>query len=302
MQRSQLSDMTVFVEVARSGGFRAAAARLKLGAGSVSEAVQRFEDRLGVRLFERTTRRIALTAAGETLFRRSLPAITDLEGAVRELDSIRDEVSGTLKLSAPRSGGPLFLNDLVAAYAKAHPQVQVEISYDDRKVDLVTSGIDAAIRSRALLEQGTHALPVGPTLEMAIVASPDYLKRCGTPATPEDVTGHDGICFAFEGQSRLALWNFDGEEGPYSVMPKPRLIVNEVAAILRFAELGLGLAYVYASAAEPLVASKRLVPVLAGRTAPLHRYTINYLSKRHMPARLRAFIDLAKISARPGAT
>lgn len=294
MQRTQLSDMAIFVEVARSGGFRAAAARLKLGPGSVSEAVQRFEDRLGVRLFERTTRRIALTSAGEKLFRRSLPAITDLESAVRELDDERDAPSGKLRLSAPRSSGALFLDDLIARYARKHPQVSVEVIYEDRKSDLVSSGLDAAIRSHALLEQDTHAVPVGPSLEMTIVAAPGYLKVRGWPETPADITAHDGICFAFSDGPRLAPWNFEGPEGSFSVMPTPRLVVNELPSLLAFAAAGLGLTYLYAQAAAPLVAAKRLVPLLEGQTSPLHRYTINYLSKRHMPARLRAFIDLAK--------
>lgn len=294
MQRTQLSDMTVFVEVARCGGFRAAAQRLKLGPGSVSEAVQRFEDRLGVRLFERTTRRIALTSVGEKLYRRSLPAISDLESAVRELGDERDAVSGILRLSAPRSSGALFLDDVIARYARSYPQVSVEVIYEDRKSDLVSSGIDAAIRSHTLLDQDTHAVPIGPVLDMAVVAAPGYLKDRGRPETPADLTAHDGICFAFSDGARLAPWNFDGPDGRYAVMPKPRMVVNEVAALLSFAAAGLGLTYLYAQAAAPLVSEKRLVPVLEGRASPLQRYTINYLSKRHMPARLRAFIDLVK--------
>lgn len=301
MQRTQLSDMTVFVEVARCGGFRAAAERLKLRPGSVSEAVQRFEDRLGVRLFERTTRRIALTSAGEKLYRRSLPAITDLESAVRELDDERDAVSGTLKLSAPRSSGALFLDDVIARYARRYPQVRVEVLYEDRKSDLVSSGIDAAIRSSTLLEQDTHAVAIGPVLQMAVVAAPGYLEERGVPETPGDLTAHDGICFAFADGAQLAPWNFEGPDGPYAVMPRPRMVVNEVAALLSFAAAGLGLTYLYAQSAAPLLAEGRLIPVLKGMASPLQRYSINYLSKRHMPARLRAFIDLAKQDAQKAA-
>lgn len=294
MQRNQLSDMSVFVEVARANGFRAAAQNLKLGAGSVSEAVQRFEDRLGVRLFDRTTRKIALTPTGQQLYQRSLPAINDLEDAVRELNEKQNTVAGTLRLSAPRSSGPFFLDTLLGNYATAYPDVDIELIYDDRKVDLVSSGVDAAIRSQHLLEQDTHAVSIGPDLAMTIVGSPAYLDRKGHPDNPSDLLDHDGICFSFGGSGQLAPWLFDGADGTFSAMPKPRMIVNDLLSILNYAEAGLGLAYIYLVPAQPAIAAGRLTTVLDGQVPSLPRYTVNYLSKRHMPARLRAFIDMAK--------
>lgn len=298
MQRSQLSDMTVFVEVARANGFRAAAETLKLKAGSVSEAVQRFEDRLGVRLFERSTRSVALTPIGEQLYKRSLPAINDLEAAVRELDEHKDTVSGTLRLTAPYSAGPFFLDELVARFASSHPDVRVELIFDDKKIDLIESRVDAAIRSNTLLEADTHAIPVGPGLTMALVASPAYLDRKGTPQDPKDIFDHDGICFAFGSADQLAPWVFDGEDEPFAVTPKSRMVVNDLRSLMTYAKAGLGLAYVYAEVAEPDIAVGTLVDVLPGRVPPLPRYSLNYRSKKHMTRRLRAFVDLAKKSAR----
>lgn len=296
MKRDRLNDMAVFVEVARCGGFRAAATALNIGAGSVSEAIRRFEDRLGVRLFERSTRSIALTSAGETLYRRSLPAMDELESALRDLDEFKECVSGTLRLSAPRSAGPFFLDNLIAGYSTLFPGVAIELIYDDRKVDLVTARIDAAVRSQNLLEQDTHAVPIGPELRMVVVGAPDYFQRHGRPATPSELIDHDGICFAFDSADRVAPWTFEGENGVYTVMPKPRMIANDLNSMLRFAEAGLGLAYVYAEPAQALIREKKLISILDGATPILPRYTINYLSKRHMPARLRAFIDLARKS------
>lgn len=294
MERQQLSDMTVFVEVARAQGFRAASKRLNLKAGSISEAVQRFEDRLGVRLFERSTRSVALTAAGERLYERSLPALADLENAVRDLDDAKQVIGGTLKLSAPYSAGPFFLNKLLADYLDAYPTVNVEVIYDDMKVDLVTSGFEAAIRSNMLLEQDTHALQIGPELNMATVASPDYLVKNGTPQSPDDLFEHNTIGFVFGSSGRLAPWQFSGKDGPYKISPKPRVIVNDLRTMIDFAEQGLGIAYVYAATAKNGLETGRLVPVLDGLVPSLPRYSINYRTKRHMSARLRAFIDLAK--------
>ncbi len=294
MERQQLSDLTIFAEVARAKGFRAAASRLNLQAGSISEAVQRFEDRLGVRLFERSTRSVALTTAGERLYSRSLPALSDLEVAIQELDEAKDAIAGTLKLSAPYSAGPFFLDRLLAQFAKEFPDVRIELIYDDAKVDLVTSGIDAAIRSNTLLEQDTHAVPLGPKLKMAVVASPGYLSEKGTPNSPDALLDHDGIFFAFGNSGNVAPWSFQGQDGPRLVNPKRRFVVNNLRSIVELAESGLGVAYVYREAAKDAIEQGKLVSLFANEVPELPRYSLNYRTKRHMPPRLRAFIDLAK--------
>ncbi|WP_438730421.1 LysR family transcriptional regulator [Parasphingorhabdus sp. DH2-15] len=294
MERQQLSDLTIFTEVARAQGFRAAASRLNLQAGSISEAVQRFEDRLGVRLFERSTRSVALTAAGERLYSRSLPALSDLEIAIRELDEDKDLITGTLKLSAPYSAGPFFLDRLIAQFAKKFPDIQIELIYNDAKVDLVTSGIDAAIRSNTLLEQDTHAVPLGPKLKMAVVASPEYLAEKGTPEKPDDLLDHDGIFFAFGSSGNVAPWSFQGQGDPRLVSPKRRFVINNLRSMVELAENGLGVTYVYREAVRDAIEHGRLVSLFANEVPELPRYSLNYRTKRHMPPRLRAFIDLAK--------
>ncbi|WP_282092067.1 LysR substrate-binding domain-containing protein [Epibacterium ulvae] len=298
MSQNNFGEIRVFVEVARRGGFRAAAEHLHQAPASVSEAIQRFEDRLGVRLFERSTRSVALTPIGEQLYTRSLPAVTDLEGALSALDEEKDQVSGRLRLSAPYSAGPFFLDDLLASFAAAYPNVQVEIIYDDKKVDLLTSGIDAAIRSQTMMASDTHAVPVGPELNMTIVAARSYLEDRGTPTHPRDVLEHDAICYAFGRGDRLAPWGFKGPDGSFVMQPKPRLVANDMRSLLHYASRGLGLAYIYREIATPHVANKELVEVLRDHLAPMPRYSINYQSKRHMTRRLRAFIDLAKTQNR----
>ena len=151
MNRRHFGDIRVFLEVARQGGFRAAAEQLQQAPASVSEAVQRFEDRLGVRLFERSTRSVSLTPIGQQLYERSLPAVAELEEALLAIDEEKDKVTGTLRLSAPYSAGPFFLDDLIAEFSVQFPEVDVELIYDDNKVDLISSGFDAAIRSNTLL-------------------------------------------------------------------------------------------------------------------------------------------------------
>ncbi|RKQ69176.1 LysR family transcriptional regulator [Litorimonas taeanensis] len=296
MSRNNFGDIRIFVQVARMGGFRAAAKQLRQAPASVSEAVQRLEDRIGVKLFERSTRSVALTQVGEQLYTRSLPAVKELEEALSDIDVQKDEVAGTLKLSAPYSAGPFFLDNLIAKFATLYPTVDVEIIYDDNKVDLVTSGIDAAIRSNTLLEPDTHAVTVGPALTMSIIVSQDYLTRKGTPKHPQDIINHDTLCYAFGRSGQLAPWSFNGPDGVYTIQPKPRIAVNDMRSLLHYAEQGLGLAYVYKEIAAPFLKSGKMKDVLNAHLTPFPRYSLNYLSKRHMPRRLRAFIDMAKES------
>lgn len=295
MKDLNLNDVSVFVEVVRANGFRAAAENLNLAAGSVSETIQRIESRLGARLIERTTRKMSLTSAGERLFKRALPALADLESALDEIGEDQNTLSGTLRLSAPRSSSPFFLDDVIANYGAAYPNVNIEVMYDDSKVDLVTSCIDAAIRSQNLLEKETHAVEIGPKLEMVLVASPGYIAQYGKPKHPEDLINHGGIRFGFGTAERLAPWVFTkGNKSPYMVTPKPRMIVNDLMSMISFAKAGLGIAYIYRKPTEPFIEAGELVTLFDDYISELPRYTINYLTKRHMPARLRVFIDLAK--------
>ncbi|UWQ77299.1 LysR family transcriptional regulator [Leisingera sp. M658] len=294
MSRGRLNDLAIFVEVARANGFRAAAKNLKLGAGSVSEAVQRFEDRLGVRLFERTTREISLTRAGEALYRRSLPAIDELDTALEEINEFREGLTGTLRLSAPVGTGQLFLDTAISDFAALYPTLAIEVIYDERKVDLLTSGIDAAIRVETLLDPDTYAISIGPPHEMKVVAQPSYLVEAGPLHFPHDIVRHEGICFAFGDSEKLAPWVFKTRDGPITVMPKPRVISNNVNSILRYAEAGLGLAYLFSASAEPAIRSGRLIEVLPKSLERLPCFSLNYLSKRNVPARLQAFKNFVK--------
>lgn len=299
MNRSHFDEIRVFVEVARQGGFRAAAQRLQQAPASISDAVRRLEERLGIRLFERSTRTVALTDIGARFFQRSLAAVTDLEVAIRDIEEQKDEVTGTLRLSAPYSAGPFFLDDLVARFALTYPAVSIELIYDDQTVDLLTSGVDAVVRSSTMLEPDTYAVPVGPEITMAIVAAPDYLARKGTPEHPRDIARHDAICYAFGLGGPSAPWSFNGTTSPYVIQPQPRVIANDMRSLVHYAQAGLGLAYMYREIAAPHFDEGSVVDVLGTYLSPLPRYSLNYRTKRFMPRRLRALLDMAKMELEP---
>ena len=293
MRKIQLNEISIFIEVVRSDGFRAAGKKLNLGAGSISQSIQRLEDRLGNQLLNRTTRKIALTEAGRSLFNRCSPAFSYIEDVVRELDEAKDCLSGTLKINAPRAVGSCFLDDLLVSYATQYPSVNIEIVYQDNKIDLVQSGVDAAIRIGGLLEKDTHAVPVGPKLDMAIVASPTYLERFGDIKHPSDLTEHRGVCYKQQTATSIYAWQFEEGNNKYSVTPKPAITSNDIDSLIAFVKNHLGVGYLYTHDIKEYLESGEMIQVLKEYTSTQGRYSINYLSKKNMPKRLRAFIDMA---------
>jgi DNA-binding transcriptional LysR family regulator len=293
MKRVQLNEMGIFIEVVRSDGFRAAAKKLNLGAGSISQSVQRLEDRLGNQLLKRTTRKVALTEAGRILFNRCSPAFSHIEEVLKELNEAKDSLSGTLKINAPRAVGGCFLDNLLANYASQYPSVNIDIVYQDNKVDLVQSGVDAAIRIDGLLEKDTYAVPVGPKLDMAVIATPEYLKSNGVLSHPSDLIQHRGICYKQQSASNIYGWQFNEDGNKYAVSPPPAIITNDTDSIITFVKKHIGVGYLYLHDVQPYLQSGEFVQVLTKYTSSQGRYSINYLSKKNMPKRLRAFIDMA---------
>ena len=296
----RLDDLRVLRAVARAGGFRAAAERYGLSASRASDIVRRCEDRLGTRLFERTTRAVRPTDALAAMLRDAEAPLAQLEAAVSRAVGGGDRPSGRLTIGAPVAAGPLFLAALAARYLSRHPDVTLDIRYDDAPVEAVAAGLDLAVRSEGLLEGDQHAVPVGPPIALTLAAAPPYLERCGAPAHPGEVPDHDGVCFRLP-VGGLAPWTFRAEEGGEVVrMPRPRVAVNSQPDVIAFAERGLGLALLYADAARGAIERGRLVELLPGWALPLPRFRLAYRSKRHMPPKVRAFIDMAKAEDRGG--
>lgn len=294
MRDDRLSGLTAFVQVVRAGGFRRAAAELGMSAASVSEAVRRLEDRIGARLLERSTRNISLTDAGHNFYERCGCAVDTITDAMDDVREDQIGVTGTLRLTAPWSAGPIFLNNLVATFLQTYPHAAIDLIYDDRKLDLVSSGIDAAIRANSLLPQNGQAFPIGPNLPMCVVASPDYLERMGSPESPRDLSIHDGIFFRIAQSNTLAPWVFVEKDEHYTIKPRQRFIVNDANTALEMAELGFGLMYTYRVFANTKIEDGRLIALFSEETEVRPGFFISFISKRHMPSRLHAFIALSK--------
>lgn len=293
MRKNKINDIAIFVEVAKTGGFRAAARGLDLQPSSISQAIKRLEDELETNLLKRTTRSTALTEAGELLYRTCLPAIDEIERAslgIRHHKNLKHKI----KISATQSSSSLFIDNLISQYSLKYPNVDIEIIYEDNKIDLINSDFDLAIRSKSLLDDGTFAVSVGPKLKMSLVAAPLYIEKHGKPRSPKDLINHQCLCFKITSTNTLAPWTFTSEEGQYTVTPQSKVIVNNIESILSYALSGLGVAYVFTSMIKNHVKKGRLVSFFEKEIVEIPQFSINYVNKTNMPEHIRDFIDMTK--------
>jgi DNA-binding transcriptional LysR family regulator len=187
----ELADLSAFVAVVRTGGFREGARIGGVSASSLSQAVRRLEAKLGVRLLNRTTRSVAPSEAGTRLFERLVPALNEVETAIDGVNAFRDRPAGTLKLNVPGSVARLVLPAIVAPFLKAYPDIRLEVTVEDGFVDVLAAGCDAGIRYDERLEQDMIAVPIGPRVQrFATAASPAYLDARGRPSHPRDLLEH----------------------------------------------------------------------------------------------------------------
>src|SRR5690349_17634843 len=184
MQRDQLDGLLAFVYVAEKRSFTAAAARLGVSPSAVSQTVRQLEQKLGLRLLNRTTRSVGLTEAGTRFLERVGPAVGHLLAAVDDLSELRDRPSGVLRLNVPRVACATLMEPVLPAFIRAYPEIRLDIALDDGFVDIVKDGFDAGIRLGETVERDMIAIPLGPEIGVALVCSPDYLARRGRPEHP----------------------------------------------------------------------------------------------------------------------
>lgn len=281
-------DMAVFVAVAKEGSLSAAARRLGLTPSAVSRIIARIEARLGTRLLVRTTRSISITAEGETYLRgahRILADIAEVEDAIGNQGIPR----GHLRVSAALSHGRLAIVPIVGEFSAAYPEVHVDLILTDELVDVLSGKADVAIRFGTLADSPLTARRLGAT-ERIIVASPEYLKRHGTPQVPEDLLKHN--CLNFNFRRSESGWPFKRDGREFTLDVTGSVSANTGEALSQLARLGVGIARQGAFAVKDDLASGRLVPLLEAYNPqdcePFHAV---FVGGSAMPARVRAFVD-----------
>jgi DNA-binding transcriptional LysR family regulator len=289
-----LTSLKAFRQVVESGSFVAAAERLDLSNAMVSKHVMSLEQRLGVRLLNRNSRTLSLTEPGRAYFERCKTILDDLEAAELELGSLGTTPRGTLRVTAPSwVAGLQRMADLLTEYHRRCPDVLVDISFEDRVVDLVEEGYDLAIRAARpdSLPAGLIARPLRPA-SFYVAGSREYLKRHGAPSTPEDLDQH-----AFVAVGNLSSLWFVGPEGPLQVPIRVVLRYRSIAGVANAVAAGIGLGPIPAIHFDDPVFKQVLVPVLTNY--PLREATLYlvYVSRKHVPLKIRSFIDFMVTSA-----
>jgi DNA-binding transcriptional LysR family regulator len=287
-------DMEVFVRVVETGGFTPAAKALGMTPSAVSKLVSRLEDRLGARLFQRTTRRLSLTEEGQAFHRHAQRIVQDIADAERAVTHMGDAPRGLLRVSAAVTFGLHQIHPLVPEFLSLYPEVRLELNLSDVFVDLVQEGYDMAIRGGPLTDTSLIARKLG-DFGRPVVAAPAYLKRHGRPKTPEELKRHNCIAFV---QPQLNLWPFrDPKTGRgYTVDVSGSVVANNGETVLQMALLGVGLARLGEFSAGDAIKAGKLVPVLEEYDSR-DRLMISavYPSRRHLPPKVSAFVDfLAK--------
>jgi len=284
------ADLAPFLAVARHGNFRRAAAELGCTPSALSHAVRVLEERLDLRLFNRTTRSVALTEAGRRLFERVAPAFRDIEDALEDLNAFRGKPIGRLRINVARSSARMVLLPRVTRFLAENPGVHVELSVDNALVDMVSAGFDAGVRFGEIVAQDMIAVPLGPRQRSAIVASPAFLERHRTPIVPQDLRELPCIRLRFS-DGRLYHWELQRGEVEVAIEVEGPLTLDDQDLAIDAALDGAGLAYAFEAQVSELIASHRLVRVLEDWCPEYPGFYLYYPSRRQMPAVLRAFIE-----------
>jgi len=281
-----------FAAVVEAGSFSAAAERLDIGKSVVSRRVSELENRLGVQLLHRTTRQLSLTEAGRQFHPQVMRLLAELEEAELSVAEGQATLRGRLRLAAPLSFGLLHLAPALNRFLAEHPEVEFDLDFNDREVNIIEEGVDLAIRIGSLADSTLVARPLAP-VRMVLCASPDYLERAGTPRTPKELASHVGLTYSNVPESQQ--WRFIDETGrETSVRIPTRMRANNGDVLLDAAVAGWGIVVSPTFIAYRALAAGALVPLLPGYRLPETAAYAVYPSRRFVPRRVRALVGFLR--------
>lgn len=294
--RPGLDQFTLFIAIAERRSFRAAAKALGLSPSAVSHSIRALEERLGVRLFERTTRSVALTAAGQALLNRLGPALREIDHAVDAARAFGEAPRGDLRINTPATAARLCLEPLVPRFLRAYPGVRFEIVTNDELADIVAAGCHAGVRLGEQLDGDMIAVPLGGAQRFAVVAAPDYLAKHGVPRSPDELSGHALLARRFPG-GNVYDWEFEKDGREMRVRPAGPLVVDRPDTAIAAACDGAGIAIVMEGLVEDEIEAGRLTRILEDWCAPFDGFYLYYPGRRQVPPQLRAFVDFVRANA-----
>jgi DNA-binding transcriptional LysR family regulator len=286
-----LNGIPEFVEAVEAGGFSAAAARMNLSRSAIGKTIAKLERRLSVRLFHRTTRTQSLTDEGLAFYERCRRALNEIQSGEAMLESGKREVAGRLRISMPVLFGRRCIAPLLMELARAHPNLELDLSFSDRVVDLLDEGFDLAIRNGPLRDSAGLVTRRVARHRMVVCASPSYLAKRGTPQTIADLEDHDLIAYARAGD--VKIWTFPQADGvDIEYMPKTRLRFDDLEVMADAAAAGMGAALLPCWLIRGQVLAGNLAPVLTDVSGlTFHAHAV-WPQTPHLPLKVRAVIDL----------
>ncbi|QHA87851.1 LysR family transcriptional regulator [Serratia rhizosphaerae] len=295
MKGADYAELAVFMAVAKERSFRRAAQRLGLSPSAASHAIRALEQRLHVRLFNRTTRSVALTEAGSRLMAQLEPAMAALESAIQGAGEAQRTPRGMLRISMPRLAGHLVIVPAIERFMARYPDIRLEMLLDDNLQDIVAAGFDAGIRSCDRVPKDMIAVRLTADLQMVVVAAPGCFQTQPPPATPEEIVRHRCINYRWSGNGAQYRWRLSRAGERIEVDIDPTLTVNDIDLLLAAAEQGAGLALLEAQCVAPALRRGTLVRVLPQWCKPVAGFHLYYPRNGFMTPQMRAFVDFMRL-------
>ncbi|MBS0578893.1 MAG: LysR family transcriptional regulator [Proteobacteria bacterium] len=291
--RADLAEFSYFVAIAEYRSFRRAATELGVTPSALSHAMNALESRLGVRLLNRTTRSVRLTAAGEELRDTIAGPLEQIGQAAENLNRFREQPAGRVRLSVVEDAVSLLLAPVLRVFSERYPEVEVDISVNNRLIDVIGCGFDAGIRYGGTVPEDMIAQRLSADMRWIAVASPDYLRRFGRPSHPEDLRSHRCVRIRL-GNDQIYQWEFERAGQSVAVTTPGQITVDESHAAVSFGLGGIGIVYGLESVLKPYIDNGELEMVLADWAAVGGGFHVYYSSRRHVPTGLRLLIDLIR--------
>lgn len=287
-----LSGFASFIAVARYKSFREAGDEVGLSPSAISHSIKQLEQRLKVRLFNRTTRSVSFTEAGMNLYERIRPMFDEMSNILEDMNSFRDTPMGTVKINAPRLAR-LVLMPIIVKFNQKYPDIKVEVTTEDRLIDIVQEEYDIGVRLDSTVEKDMITVPIGPKIKLVVVATADYFKGRKIPKHPRELVNHQSIVFNFP-NGRPYHWEFEKKSEKLAIASVGNIIVDDMDSALEAVLCGGGLGYLYHGQVAECLKSGKLIQVLDDWLPLRPSLQLYYPNRQYMPSSLRAFIDYVK--------
>ncbi|MGV7121269.1 LysR family transcriptional regulator [Sphingopyxis sp. 550A] len=297
MKGEDLRDLSAFTAVAEEGSFTRAAARLGVSQSALSQTIRSLEERVGIRLFSRTTRSVSLTDAGERLFADVGPSLGEIDRAFASLSDLRDRPAGTIRITADEYAAHSVLWPAIEKFLPGYPDIRIELTTDYGRADIVSDRYDAGVRRGGLIAKDMIAVRIGPDVPMAVVGTPAYFERNPIPKSPRELVAHNCINLRLPTHGAFFTWTFRKGKQQEQVKVDGQLVFSSILQVRDAAAAGCGLAYLPLDYVRQEIERRQLVEVLTPWRQIFEGFHLYYPSRRQQTPALAAFVKAVRYRA-----